>query len=69
MPGATGSLVISTAVPPELIGDFTNDGKVDAEDYVVWRRTNGSTGGYNTWRANFGRTVGGSRAGLMYSHW
>jgi hypothetical protein len=40
-----------------LAGDFNDDGRVDAADYVVWRKTDGSQDGYNTWRTNFGRTV------------
>jgi hypothetical protein len=44
-------------------GDYNADGKVDAADYVLWRKdpTNPAHGyvsnpqdGYNTWRANFG---------------
>jgi hypothetical protein len=38
-------------------GDFNNDGTVDAADYVVWRTTNGTQAGYDTWRANFGRSL------------
>jgi hypothetical protein len=45
-----------------LPGDFNFDNIVDATDYVVWRKTDGTQTGYNLWRANFGRTVsGGSR--------
>jgi hypothetical protein len=32
---------------------------VDAADYVVWRKNDGPQEQYNTWRTNFGRTVGG----------
>jgi hypothetical protein len=39
-------------------GDFNHDGAVDAADYVVWRKTGGSSDDYNTWRSNFGRTGG-----------
>jgi hypothetical protein len=49
-----------------LTGDYNNDGKVDAGDYVVWRKTgiNGAQG-YTDWRANFGLPPGsGSGAGL-----
>jgi hypothetical protein len=57
--------VVAAGVP----GDFNNDGKVDAADYVVWRKNEGTTntlpndggiGGtvgaahFNLWRANFG---------------
>ncbi|HEY3393315.1 MAG TPA: PEP-CTERM sorting domain-containing protein, partial [Lacipirellulaceae bacterium] len=41
-----------------LDGDFNEDGKVDAADYVVWRKTDGTQPGYNLWRTNFGRTSG-----------
>jgi hypothetical protein len=47
-----------------LDGDFNGDGKVDAADYVVWRKTDGSQPGYDEWRTNFGRTSSGSAAGL-----
>ncbi len=47
---------------PGLAGDYNQDGKVDAADYVVWRKNPGAFGGdpagYNTWRTNFGRTSG-----------
>ena len=52
-------------------GDFNNDGIVDASDYVVWRKTAGSTNvlpndptpgavtqsDYALWRANFGKSA------------
>ncbi|HEY3391482.1 MAG TPA: lamin tail domain-containing protein, partial [Lacipirellulaceae bacterium] len=44
-------------VTPTLPGDYNADGAVDAADYVVWRKNDGSTNGYNTWRTNFGRTA------------
>jgi hypothetical protein len=37
-----------------LLGDYNSNGVVDAADYVKWRKTDGSAGGYNTWRSNFG---------------
>jgi hypothetical protein len=40
-----------------LPGDFNNDFNVDAADYVVWRKSNGTSSDYNLWRANFGRTA------------
>jgi hypothetical protein len=43
-------------------GDFNGDGNVDAADYVVWRKTDGSQPGYDDWRTNFGAT-GGTGAG------
>jgi hypothetical protein len=48
-------------VAPGLLGDYNEDGSVDAADYVVWRKTDGSQAGYDLWRSNFGRTAG-SRA-------
>ncbi len=52
-------------------GDYNDDGTVDAEDYVIWRKNAGTTntlphdpsGGtigtqqYNTWRAHFGQSA------------
>jgi hypothetical protein len=51
-----------------LPGDFNNDGKVDAADYVVWRK--GEQGGtfdqddYNAWRMNFGAPAGAGNGSL-----
>ena len=39
-----------------LTGDYNSDGSVDAADYVVWRKNDGTPDEYNTWRTNFGRT-------------
>jgi hypothetical protein len=41
-----------------LAGDYNQDGRVDAADYVVWRKNNGTAQAYATWRTNFGRTAG-----------
>ncbi|HEX2475695.1 MAG TPA: hypothetical protein VHK01_13170 [Lacipirellulaceae bacterium] len=50
-------------------GDFNRDGTVDAADYVVWRKSpsnfGGDPGGYNTWRANFGATLGNGVGGSV----
>ena len=41
--------------------DYNGDGKVDAADYVVWRKTNiNGRRGYDLWKANFGDTGGGA---------
>lgn len=64
-----------------LLGDFNGDSKVDAADYVIWRKNAGTTntlpndngiGGtvgtahYNLWRANFGNMAGsGAGAGAV----
>jgi hypothetical protein len=37
--------------------DYNSDGTVDAADYVVWRKTDGTSSGYDTWRSHFGLTV------------
>jgi hypothetical protein len=46
-----------------LSGDYNADGKVDAADYVVWRKNGGTPQGYTDWRTNFGRTSGSGAAG------
>lgn len=58
-------LYLSTHAPEVvagLSGDYNHDGKVDAADYVLWRNdpagNGGDPAGYNTWRANFGATLG-----------
>jgi hypothetical protein len=45
---------------PGLPGDFNNNGKVDAADYVVWRNNPGGfpADAYTTWRSHFGQTAG-----------
>jgi hypothetical protein len=64
--------------PPGLAGDYNNNGIVDAADYVVWRKKNGTSGPlpndpiggtigpaqYTQWRANFGKTLSGSGSSL-----
>ena len=49
---------IVTILTAPLPGDYNKDGTVDAADYVLWRKTDGSQAGYNLWRTNFGRTAG-----------
>lgn len=47
-----------------LPGDFNGDNRVDAADYILWRKTGGGVTQYNNWRSNFGQTFGsGSLAG------
>jgi hypothetical protein len=60
----TGTFVATASLSQPLVGDYNDDGTVDAADYVAWRKTdiNGAQG-YLDWRANFGRTSG-SGAGL-----
>jgi hypothetical protein len=53
-------LVISYTLPQQMPGDFNQDSRVDASDYVAWRKS-GSPQGYTQWRANFGGpTTGGA---------
>ncbi len=44
----------ATGVP----GDFNGDAKVDAADYVVWRKYDGTQAGYDELRSNFGTGAG-----------
>jgi hypothetical protein len=68
-----GRLIVGAAgLVPELPGDYNQDNVVDAADYVVWRKNNGTNntlpndliGGtigqahFDQWRANFGTTAG-----------
>jgi hypothetical protein len=56
--------ILFHVVSEGLDGDYNGDNKVDAADYVVWRKSDGSQTGYNLWRANFGATGGaGSESG------
>jgi hypothetical protein len=64
-PGSTSlrqGIVSYVTGPVGIPGDFNSDGKVDAADYVVWRKSDNSPSGYNTWRTNFGRTSGSGAA-------
>jgi hypothetical protein len=70
LPELSGELVWNSsqlyetgALSVALAGDFNFDGSVDAADYVVWRETDGTQQGYDTWRSNFGATAGGGSAG------
>lgn len=60
--------IAALAALPGVPGDYNNDGKVNAADYVLWRKNpsafGGSPGGYNSWRANFGNPPG-SGSGLV----
>ncbi len=46
------------AEAPVIPGDYNYDRTVNAADYVLWRNTDGTPAGYNTWRAHFGQTAG-----------
>jgi hypothetical protein len=61
-----------SALAAGLLGDFNNDGKVDARDYITWRKNsaNGSlpndnglatqAARYSLWRSSFGTSGSGS---------
>jgi Tol biopolymer transport system component len=63
---------VLTVVPGDVPGDYNDDGNVDAADYVLFRKFNGTFtllpndpnplpidgDQYNTWRGNFGQSGG-----------
>jgi hypothetical protein len=51
-------LLDASSLVLQLPGDFNHDGTVDAADYVVWRKNDGGLQAYDTWRANFGSSLG-----------
>ncbi|HEY3394257.1 MAG TPA: hypothetical protein VGK58_16205 [Lacipirellulaceae bacterium] len=66
-----------TVVAPGLLGDFNEDNKVDAADYVVWRKNdtantalpndNGvanQSARFDLWRSNFGEIFGSGAQGV-----
>ncbi len=52
-------VVLTNFLPTVLPGDYNGDGTVDAADYVLWRKNDGSQAGYDTWRDNFGQPAAG----------
>jgi T5SS/PEP-CTERM-associated repeat protein len=74
--GGDGNDVVLRVSGFGLPGDYNDDGTVDAADYVVWRKNEGTTiplpndpiGGiigpaqFNQWRANFGASAGNGSA-------
>jgi hypothetical protein len=57
----TGSVVYGAIPAAGTPGDYNNDGKVNAADYVLWRKNPtafGGANGYTTWRQNFGNPPG-----------
>jgi hypothetical protein len=76
----TDGNITLNAPPTGVLGDFNNDGKVDAGDYATWKKNEGTNNAlvndnglgtpigsdhYNLWRANFGNPPGaGSGGGL-----
>jgi hypothetical protein len=71
-------IIAFSLAPPEFPGDFNEDGKVDAADYVVWRKNGAnplpndtglttSQARFDLWRANFGnmQMPGGGSGGAV----
>jgi uncharacterized protein YjbI with pentapeptide repeats len=58
----TGEVTL-TAVPGILPGDFNNDSKFDAADYIMWRKNGGTAAAFDTWRTHFGQPAGSGAAG------
>jgi hypothetical protein len=46
--------VVLSVTGMSLAGDFNGDNHVNLADYVGWRKNNGTTQDYQTWRSNFG---------------
>lgn len=46
--------VVLSVTGLSLAGDFNGDNHVNLADYVGWRKNNGTTQDYQTWRSNFG---------------
>jgi glycosidase len=78
LPPLSGSYILLLDVPPNLPGDYNNNGEIDAADYAVWRdaMTAGSTSLVNDptpgvvdesdfgyWRDHFGEVLGGGDIG------
>lgn len=58
---------VISVVGAGLSGDFNEDGAVDAADYVLWRKNDGSPTGYTAWRSHFGSPLGsGTLASALY---
>jgi probable HAF family extracellular repeat protein len=53
--------------PSSISGDYNQNGVVDAADYVVWRKNDGTQQEYSTWRAQFGQTSGSGTAAIENS--
>jgi hypothetical protein len=61
-----GSVVLSVVTSAGLPGDYNDDGTVDARDYVLWRKNDGTQADYDAWRANYGRTAAGAGAAALH---
>jgi hypothetical protein len=53
-----------------LAGDYDGNNRVDAADYVIWRKSPanfGGAGGYDAWRSNFGASIGSGSGSISGS--
>jgi hypothetical protein len=50
-----------------LPGDFSEDGAVDAADYVFWRKIDATPDAYEIWRANFGTSLNAGSGSVIPS--
>jgi hypothetical protein len=62
-----GQLVAESMLTPVLSGDYNQNGTVDAADYVLWRTNDGTQAGYDTWRVNFGASLGSGSGSVLPS--
>jgi autotransporter-associated beta strand protein len=68
IPLITGAGLLEVTALPGLVGDYNNDGAVDAADFVLWAKDPASFGGdpdgYDAWVQHFGEsgTGGGNHA-------
>jgi hypothetical protein len=64
----TGIFTATASLVEELLGDYNDDGTVNAADYTVWRdggSPDDTQAGYDLWKANFGKTSSGSGSGAV----
>ncbi len=76
----TNSQITLNKNPSGLNGDFNNDSKVDAGDYVIWRKNNGTSNAlpndnglgtpigpshYTLWQNNYGKPPGSGSGALV----
>jgi hypothetical protein len=54
---SSNQVTLSDFLAATLPDDYNGDGVVDAADYIVWRKTDGTQAGYSNWRTNFGRPI------------
>jgi hypothetical protein len=68
---AGGRIELTTITDVHLIpappGDYNIDGAVDAADYVLWRKTDGTSPGYEAWREHFGALPGAGTGAALGS--